>query len=552
MSKKQTIPTSFSDWQAYAKNLNPVHISWLKQAKKKGSYTACDISTGIQVDRGRFLVGVLLFSDVIKQNSPEKNIGLMVPSSAGGAITTMAVLSLGKTVVNLNFTSGKKSLQNAAKQAQLKTIYTSRKFMEKMLDKGVDLVSFFPGINIIYLEDVKENISTGKKLKTLLLSKLMSAKSIEKRFFTPVEGNDTAAILFSSGSEGSPKGIELSHTNLAANAKQAAIVLDTREGDVMMSTLPTFHSFGFLATTLMPLTEGVPIVCHPDPTDTLTIAKGVKKYKGTILVGTPTFLRMYSVNKKIESTMLNSLRLTVSGAEKLKHDVAEDFQLKFNKTIYEGYGATETSPAAGINTPDIKDSQGNDVINNKPGTVGKALAGTQYRIVDPDSMETLPTGEDGLILIGGPQVMKGYLNQADKTAQVIDVMDGARWYHSGDKGHLDSDGFLSIVDRYSRFAKIGGEMVSLSAVEEQIQHSLSNHELDLVAVALSDDKKGERIILLSTEDIKLDEVKKSLSANGISALSHPAKIIKVDEIPKLGTGKTDFGTAKKVVSVHID
>ncbi len=552
MKNKQVAAKSFSEWQLYAKNLAPVHISWLKQAKKKGAYTGCDISTGIQVDRGRFLVGVLLFAEVIAKQSPEQNIGLMVPSSVGGAITTMAVLCIGKTVVNLNFTSGKKALQNAAEQAKLKTIYTSQKFVDKLLERGLDVVSFFPDINIIYLEEVKENISTGKKIKTLLLSKLLSAKSIERKFFKAVQGNDTAAILFSSGSEGSPKGVELSHTNLAANAKQAAIVLDTRPGDVMMSTLPTFHSFGFLATTLMPLTEGVPIVCHPDPTDVETIAKGIKKYQGTILVGTPTFLRMYTVNRKIDIQMLSSLRLTVSGAEKLKHDIAQDFQLKFNQVIYQGYGATETSPAAGINTPDTKDDNGNTIINNKSGSTGRALDGTQYRIVDLDSMEELPIGEDGLILIGGPQVMKGYLNQADKTAKVIEIMDGARWYNSGDKGHLDQDGFLTIVDRYSRFAKIGGEMVSLSSVEEQIQHSLGAPELDLVAVAVNDDKKGEKIVLLVTEDIDFNKVKKALMDNEVAALMHPAKIIKVDEIPKLGSGKTDFGAAKKVVQVYID
>lgn len=552
MSKKQSVATSFLEWQNYAKTLNPVHVSWLKQAKKKGNYAGCDISTGIQVDRSRFLVGVLLFSNVIKQQSPEQNIGLMVPSSVGGAITTMAVLSLGKTVVNLNFTSGKKSLQNAAKQTQLKTIYTSRKFVEKLLERNLDVVSFFSGINIVYLENVKENISTGKKLKILLLSKLMSTKAIEKKFFKPVNGNDTAVILFSSGSEGSPKGIELSHTNLASNAKQAAILLKTQKEDVMMSTLPTFHSFGFLATTLMPLTEGIPIICHPDPTDTETIAKGIKKYGGTILVGTPTFLRMYTVNKRVDAEMLKTLRWVVSGAEKLKYDVAKDFRLKFDKFIYEGYGATETSPAAGINAPDEKDENGELVVNNKSGTVGKALGGTQYKIVDPDSMEKLSTGEDGLILIGGPQVMKGYLNQADKTAKVIDIMDGSRWYHSGDKGHLDADGFLTIVDRYSRFAKIGGEMVSLSALEEQVQHSLENHELDLVAVAVDDTKKGEKIILLVTEDITLDMVKKALLVDEVATLMHPAKVIKVDEIPKLGSGKTDFGASKKVVKVYMD
>jgi acyl-[acyl-carrier-protein]-phospholipid O-acyltransferase/long-chain-fatty-acid--[acyl-carrier-protein] ligase len=549
--QKQEHPEDFSQWQSYAKTIDPVHISWLKQAKTPGEYAGLDISTGISVSRNRFLVGVLLFSQVIQEQSPEKNIGLMVPSSMGGAITTMSILSLGKTVVNLNFTSGKKSLQDAAKMAKLKTIYTSKKFTEKMLEKGVDLVSFFPGINIIYLEDVKEGIGTGNKLKTLLLSKILSASAIEKRFFKKVNGNDTAAILFSSGSEGSPKGVELSHTNLAANTKQASIAMDIQKNDVMMSTLPTFHSFGFMATTLLPLSYGVPIVCHADPTDVETIANGVEKYNGTHLVGTPTFLRMYTVNRRVSPQSLKSIRMAVSGAEKLTIEVAESFQLKFNKIIYQGYGCTETSPGAGINVFDTKDDDGNTTTNYKPGTVGRALMGTQYRIVDPETMEQLKTGDDGLILIGGPQVMKGYLDMADKTADVIDIIDGVRWYHSGDKGHLDKDGFLTIVDRFSRFAKIGGEMVSLSAVEEQIQHSLKSPELELVAVAVSDDKKGEQIVLLVADRIELDEIKKAMIGDSVAPLMLPSKVINVEEIPKLGTGKTDFGAAKKVVEVHI-
>jgi len=250
--------------------------------------------------------------------------------------------------------------------------------------------------------------------------------------------------------------------------------------------------------------------------------------------------------------MLESIRMAVSGAEKLTIETAESFQLKFNKTIYQGYGCTETTPAAGINLPDTEDDNANLIVNNKPGTVGRALIGTQYRIVDPDSIEELATGEDGLILIGGPQVMKGYLEMADKTAQVIDIMDGTRWYHSGDKGHLDKDGFLTIVDRFSRFAKIGGEMVSLSAVEEQIQHSLEAPELDLVAVAVDDDKRGEKVIILvADKKIDLAKIKAALLSDEVAPIMFPSKVIYVDEVPKLGTGKTDFGAAKKVAQVHI-
>jgi acyl-[acyl-carrier-protein]-phospholipid O-acyltransferase/long-chain-fatty-acid--[acyl-carrier-protein] ligase len=459
----------------------------------------------------------------------------------------MAILSLGKTLVNLNFTAGKKALQSAVKQAEVKHIYTSRKFLDKMSEKGMELESFFPGVKLLMLEDIKEEISTLARLGTLLKAILMPVGSIRKRYFKEVSMNDTAAILFSSGSEGSPKGVELSHANIAANARQAAIELGAVSSDVIMSTLPTFHAFGFAITTLMPLAEGIPIVCHPDPKDVATIASGIKKYTGTILVGTPTFLRMYTVSKKVSVDSMQSLRLVVAGAEKLRQEVREGFESKFNLPVYEGYGTTETSPGASVNLPDIEADHSNPPkLRNRPGTVGRAFSGTEFRIVDPDSLDPIPTGEDGLILIGGPQIMKGYLKMPEKTADVIEMIDGYRWYRSGDKGHLDEDGFLTIVDRYSRFAKIGGEMISLTTVEEEILDVWSDKDLEIAATCLPDQRKGEKIVLLATSELDKDKLKKLLSDANINPLFYPSKVLVVDEIPKLGSGKTDFGATKKI------
>jgi acyl-[acyl-carrier-protein]-phospholipid O-acyltransferase/long-chain-fatty-acid--[acyl-carrier-protein] ligase len=314
-----------------------------------------------------------------------------------------------------------------------------------------------------------------------------------------------------------------------------------------MSTLPTFHAFGFAITTLMPLSEGIPIVCHADPKDVATIASGIQKYSGTILVGTPTFLRMYTISKKVSVESMQSLRLVVAGAEKLRSEVRDGFEKKFNMPVFEGYGTTETSPGASVNLPDI-DSPFK--LRNRPGTVGKAFSGTEFRIVDPDSLEPIPTGEDGLILIGGPQIMKGYLKMPEKTAEVIEIIDGYRWYRTGDKGHLDDDGFLTIVDRYSRFAKIGGEMISLTTVEEEILDALNDKDLEIAATCLPDQRKGEKIVLLSTNNIEKSELKKILSDAKINPLYHPSSVLVVDEIPKLGSGKTDFGATKKIALVN--
>ena len=540
-------PSSFAEWQVYPSKLDPIHIAWLKSAKKsKTAFAVADIE-GIEISHKKFLTGVLLFSKKIESYSPEQNIGLLLPSSGGGAIASIAILSLGKTLVNLNFTAGKKALSSAAKQAEVKHIYTYRKFLDKMSERGMNLESYFPESKLLMLEDIKEEISTLSRISTLLKAIILPVSMIQKSYFKNVSMNDTAAILFSSGSEGSPKGVELSHSNIAANAKQAAIELSAAKTDVIMSTLPTFHAFGFAITTLMPLSEGIPIVCHADPKDVVTIASGIQKYSGTILVGTPTFLRMYTISKKVSIESMQSLRLVVAGAEKLRSEVRDGFENKFNMPVFEGYGTTETSPGASVNLPYIESPY---KLRNRPGTVGKAFSGTEFKIVDPDSLEPIPTGEDGLILIGGPQIMKGYLKMPEKTAEAIELIDGYRWYRTGDKGHLDDDGFLTIVDRYSRFAKIGGEMISLTTVEEEILDVLKDKDLEIAATCLPDQRKGEKIVLLSTINLEKSELTKILSNAKINPLHHPSSVLLVDEIPKLGSGKTDFGATRKIALVN--
>jgi len=545
--KRRVFDMSFTSWQAYSKTLDTIPVSWLKTAKRMSFRMAATDVIGEPVSHHKFITAVFAFSGLIAKKSPEQNIGLLVPASVGGAITNMAVLVLGKTAVNLNFTSSAEAIQGSVKSAEIKTVYTSKKFIRKLVDRGIKIKEILPNTKLIYLEDFKAELPKAKMLITLLGAMLLPAWLLQWIYIKRVDLEDTAAILFSSGSEGTPKGVELTHLNLATNSRQVADMLNTRENDVVMSTLPTFHAFGLLATTFMPLSEGIPIVCHPDPTDVVTIAKGAARNEATLLFGTSTFLRLYTMNKKVHPLMLKSLRMVIAGAEKLNPAIRDAFGAKFNKVVLEGYGTTETSPVASVNIPDELDTNyWKPQLGNRFGTVGMALPGTSFRIVDPSTMKELHTGEDGLILIGGPQVMKGYLNDEEKTSEVISEIDGQRWYHSGDKGHLDPDGFLVIVDRYSRFAKLGGEMVSLSAVEETIRKALGDEELDLVAVNVPDDKKGEKVILLiSTEETAKDLKKKLLDAE-MNPLMIPAKFINVNAVPKLGSGKTDFSTSKKV------
>jgi acyl-[acyl-carrier-protein]-phospholipid O-acyltransferase/long-chain-fatty-acid--[acyl-carrier-protein] ligase len=392
---------------------------------------------------------------------------------------------------------------------------------------------------------MSEAISKSEKLITLAAS-FLPATCLQTIFGRSVNIDQTAAILFSSGSEGSPKGIVLSHQNIISNIKQVADVLDTSEQDIIVASLPIFHAFGLTVTSLMPLVEGIPAICHPDPTDVINIAKGISRYKATIFCGTSTFLRLFIKNNRIHPLMLDSLRITVAGAERLNPEIRAQFGQKFGKTIFEGYGTTETAPVATVNIPDrISTDDWHIQTGHKIGTVGLPLPGSSTRIVDPNTLAILETGEDGLILIGGTQVMQGYLNDPEKTDDAIIEMSGLRWYKTGDKGHIDEDGFLTIVDRYSRFAKIGGEMISLSAVEASINEQLTS-DIEILATTLPDDKKGESIVLLYTGEIDESELKACIKQTELTPLSLPSTLLNVDAIPKLGSGKSDFNQAKKI------
>jgi acyl-[acyl-carrier-protein]-phospholipid O-acyltransferase/long-chain-fatty-acid--[acyl-carrier-protein] ligase len=458
----------------------------------------------------------------------------------------MACLLRGKTVVNLNYTASVDALKAAAEKAELGAIYSSRQFLKKLSAKGVELDGLLEGRTVYHLEDLKEEIGLPAKLTTLGLVHLLPAWLLILLFSRRSAIDDPAAILFSSGSEGTPKGVVLSHRNIMGNIKQISDVLNTREDEVIMANLPLFHAFGLTVTGLLPLIEGVPAVCHPDPTDVVNTAKAMARYKATVLCATSTFLRLFARNRRVHPLMLETLRVVIAGAERLSPEVRDAFEHKFRKTIYEGYGTTETTPVAGVNLPDRLDPRDWSVqIGNKAGSVGMALPGSSFRIVDPETLEPLPPNEDGLILIGGTQVMLGYLNDPDRTTDVLVELDGQRWYKSGDKGHLDNDGFLTIVDRYSRFAKIGGEMISLGAVEQAIGQLLPE-EIEVLAVALPDGKKGEKVVLLFAGEMDADELGKLIAGSSLNPLMRPSDLVQVEAIPKLGSGKNDYKGAKGV------
>ncbi|OCL84587.1 acyl-[ACP]--phospholipid O-acyltransferase [Arcobacter porcinus] len=547
--KNEVFALSNQAWLEHINVMKPLNEAVFERLLEVSNETIFVDNTGANLSGNRFLTVSILFKNLFKKRLKEKNIGILLPTSCAGAFINYTVLLMGKTAVNLNFTASMESLKLSIKEANIKNIISSKRFIDRLEARGIKIKDIFDGINLILLEDERANIS---KLKSLFIFFTISflPRFISKiLYLNKTKKDDTSIILFSSGSEGTPKGIELSGENILGNAEQIANILNVNEDDVILASLPLFHAFGIVVTTYLPLIEGIKCVAVADPTDGLSVAKMTSKHKATFMCGTSTFFRLYTRNKKIHPLMFDSLRIVIAGAEKLRDDVRFEFKKRFGKDILEGYGTTETSPVACCNLPD-KISETFDVqIGQKIGTVGMAIPGTDIKIVDPNSFEELNIDEEGMILISGIQVMKGYLNDEEKTKSVLKTIKGRTYYITGDKGKLDSDGFLTIVDRYSRFAKIAGEMISLGLVEEKISSIIDDSNIDIMALSTEDEKKGEKIVLLisNVNEDYIKELKEKIIKDFDNKLAIPESIKIVDEIPKLGSGKRDYESAKSLI-----
>ena len=550
--KQKVVELSFSAWEHFINEQAPLTHHWLESAKSDLFKECVADAQGTELNNVKFIAAVLSFAKVLKTKlRGQRHVGVLLPSSAAGAIVNMALFVLCKVPVNLNYTLSAESMQKALAKAQIDTVLSSAKFLDKLTAKGFDFNAILAD-KLLFAEDIAKGLNKTAKTHAFLTALFAPQWWIKLRYFADVKLDDTATILFSSGSEGDPKGIELSHKNLLTNIKQVSELLNFRRDDVILNSLPIFHSFGLTVTTLLPLCEGVKMVSVADPTDGAAIGKMSAKHGVSILFGTSTFFRLYTRNKKLHPLMFQNVRIVIAGAEKLKPDVKDAFRLKFGLEIHEGYGTTETAPVAAVNVPNIleKDSL-KELTFTKEGTVGLPLPGTIIKIVDPDTLNELKTGEDGLILIGGGQVMKGYLDDPEKTAEVIAELDGVRYYKTGDKGHIDEHGFVTIVDRYSRFAKIGGEMISLGAVEANLSQAIGEDAV-FVATAVNDDKKGESVVLLVKSELTLSDIQQRIKALNIPPIMLPSEIFLVDEIPLLGSGKIDFKRAKLLATELIN
>jgi acyl-[acyl-carrier-protein]-phospholipid O-acyltransferase / long-chain-fatty-acid--[acyl-carrier-protein] ligase len=459
----------------------------------------------------------------------QEMVGILLPPSVPGALVNFAAMLSGKIPVNLNYTSSSDSLASCAGQCNLQTVITTKLLLEKIPLQ-------IPG-KAIFLEEVAASPRLSEKISALLLW-FLPARALERAL---TGGNtrqldDLATVIFSSGSTGEPKGVMLTHYNVASNIEQVGQTFMLNRRDCLLGVLPFFHSFGFTVTLWMPAVLAVGVAYHPSPLDLAAVSELVRDYRVTFLLATPTFLQAYM--RRCSPEDFGSLQYVVVGAEKLPERIAVAFEDRFGLRPLEGYGATECSPVVAVNTRDFR-APGFRQVGSKRGHIGHPLPGISVRIVDPDTREPVPLGTPGLLLVRGPNVMLGYLGKPEKTAEVL--QDG--WYLTGDIAAQDEDGFLAITDRLSRFSKVGGEMVPHIKVEEKLHELAGATEQQFVVTGIPDGKKGERLVVLHTlapEELKATLEK--LPSSGLPNLWIPRanQFFHVDDLPHLGTGKLDL------------
>jgi acyl-[acyl-carrier-protein]-phospholipid O-acyltransferase/long-chain-fatty-acid--[acyl-carrier-protein] ligase len=495
----------------------------------------CDGAAGRELSRIGGLTAAIGIARALRATwSGEERVGVLLPPSVAGAVTNLALSLAGKTSVNLNFTTGPAGMASASRQAALRSVITSREFLEKAK------VALPDGVRPVWIEEVLPKIERKSSLALALLAPVRwieSACGDGKR----TAAIDVATVIFSSGSTGEPKGVELTHGNIASNVRGVTQIMPVEDKDRLLGLLPLFHSFGYLSVWFA-LQRGMALVCHPSPLDAPAIGAIVERYQVTILIATPTFLQLYS--RRCTPENFGSLRVVLTGAEKLPQRLVESFALRFGVRPFEGYGASECAPVIATSTLDFR-AAGFFQPGSRAGSVGRPLPGVAVRFVDPDSGAEVAAGEPGLLLVRGPNVMKGYLGRPDLTAAAM--RDG--WYVTGDLARCDEDGFLFVTDRLSRFSKIGGEMVPHGRVEDALHEAAGLVTQSFAVAGVPDEKKGERLVVLHTlDEQKIAEVLGRLQGMGLPNLFIPRRehFVHVPTLPVLGTGKLDLRAVKKL------
>jgi len=538
---------------------------FLRNCRRNRSRNKVADSTGQELTGGRLLTAALAFRRVLQRHGvggkeesgirsqesgarktkdkgqrTKNMVGVFVPPSNGGVIANAALALMGKVAVNLNYTMSEDVVNYCIKECNIRHVLTSRKFLEKK--------PFQLDAEVVFLEDLKEEVTGWDKAVAWFSANVTPLSLLERQLgLLNIQPDDLFTVIFTSGSTGEPKGVMLSQANVMSNIEGIDELFHFTPDDVLLGILPFFHSFGFTANLWLTLTLTPKGIFHVNPLESRMIGKLCEQHGVTIMMATPTFLRSYI--KRCTPEQFKTLDTVVLGAEKLPPDIATAFKEKFGVEPSEGYGTTELSPLATVNVPKHRAGTGEQEAS-RAGTVGRPFPHVAAKVVDPDTFADRGINEEGLLLIKGPNVMKGYLNQPEKTAEVI--QDG--WYNTGDIARIDEDGFIEITGRQSRFSKIGGEMVPHGRIEDALNRILEDPQDDspqlrVAVTAVPHASKGERIVVLHTPlPMPLDELLKKLGESGLPNLWIPSRdsFIEVDEIPVLGTGKLDLKAIRQI------
>lgn len=523
-------------------------LRFIRQCRSAWNRIKVADSAGAKLTGGRLLTGALAFHSLLETSvlkPDEKMVGLLLPPSAGGAIANLAVTLAGRVTVNLNYTLSDDVVNFCIKEAGIKTVLTSKRFMEK---RPMNLDA-----NLVYMEDLKEKVGALAKVKAMAIAKLMPFGMLTNKLgLQNAKNDDLMTIIFTSGSTGEPKGVMLSHGNINSNLDAANELYHLDDKDVILGVLPFFHSFGFTVCMWLPFAMDPGAVYHFNPLDARMVAKLIETHKVTIIAATPTFLKSYM--KRCDPEQMKTVDLALVGAEKMPPELREAWKAKYNFEPTEAYGTTELSPAAALNVPDKRSGKSGADSLTRHGTVGRVIPATVAGVFHPETGEQLGPDTEGLLRIKGPNVMLGYLNRQDKTDEVM--FDG--WYDTGDIAKISEDGFVEITGRQSRFSKIGGEMVPHIRIEQELTRIIDDDLTDepeiLCAVtAVPDAKKGERLIVLHKPFAKpLPQVLDELKAAGLPNLWIPSPdgFHEMENIPLLGTGKLDLKAVKDTAMQH--
>jgi acyl-[acyl-carrier-protein]-phospholipid O-acyltransferase/long-chain-fatty-acid--[acyl-carrier-protein] ligase len=520
----------------------PVHRQFVRMAARR-PFAPClhdSTATGPPLTYARVLAGAICLARALKPIlGKTKMVAIWLPPGIGGALANIALPLLGKTSVNLNYTASSESIRAALHQCSCRHVITARRFTARIpFDPG-------PGVELVNLDDISPTITQTQRLVAYLTALLVPGVLLDY-VVLGLGGHkvsDIATVIFSSGSTGDPKGVMLTHENVASDAESTIQATGVTSTDRLLGVLPFFHSFGYTVSLWVPLQVGASMYFHADPRQAKEIGELCKKHRCTIYLSTATFLRFCF--RKCEPDAFRSVYLLMCGAEKLPRSLAHEFAAKFGVLPIEGYGCTELSPAVVINMPD-RDFHGFRIIRNHPGAIGEPMPGIAARIVHPETYAPLPVGAEGLLQIYGPMVMKGYLGKPSLTAEV--VRDG--WYATGDMGRMDDDGYVTLTGRLARFAKIGGEMVPLEKVEEVLHDILQTTERVCAVTCVPDDTRGERLVVLHVahDGVEVTHWWHQLNSRGLPNLWVPAQrdFFNVPELPVLASGKLNLKLVKEL------